>query len=75
MSGGFPPPEILFPGAMTVKKREDLIIGMSIMPDLDPPTLGDTAFWRRRGGQELILTLPYLSSLKFVGRLSTGILS
>ena len=47
----------------------------SIMPDLDPPTLGDTEFWRRRRGQELMLTLTYLSSLKFVGRLFTGILS
>ena len=47
----------------------------SIMPDLDPPTLGDTEVWRRRRGQELILTLPYLSSLKFSGRLFRGILS
>ena len=47
----------------------------SIMPDLDPPTLGDTEFGRRRGGQELMSTLPYLSPLKFVGRLFTGILS
>ena len=47
----------------------------SIMPDLDPPTLGDTEICRGRGGQELMLTLPYLSPLKFVGRLFTGILS